>query len=169
MAKDVFEYDVAVSYADEDRRAAEELIDSLAGRRMKVLRDEYQAANAEGWGKDPVDHIVNLYARKARYCVLLFSTHYPLKAWGEAERTAARERALRDADEFILPVLLDDTDVPGLTEERRLAGGSMEEIVNALEEKLRQMDARSGPPSQSHDLRSGNVPSAADPEEQGGA
>jgi hypothetical protein len=160
-----FEYDVALSFASEDAVVAEELATLLANKNIRVFRDEYRAANAEGWGRNMVDHLVNLYARKARYCVLLVSAHYPLKAWTNAERTAARERALRDPDEYILPVHLDDTKVPGLTEAagyQDLRDHPLEHIVALLEEKLREIEARSGPPSHSHDLRSGNVPSSSD-------
>ena len=159
---DPFEYDVAVSFASEDRAAADELVRLLAERGIQVFRDEYNAANAQGWGKDVLDHLVNLYARKARYCVMLVSTHYPLKTWTHAERTSAHERALRDAEQFILPVQLDDRPVPGMAQ----AAGYMdlrehpvEELAEVLREKLRENESRSGPPPQSHDLRSGNIPS----------
>jgi hypothetical protein len=160
--RDAFEYDVALSFAEADRAIAEELAKRLSGRKIKVLRDEY--TSVELWGSDVVDHLVNLYARKARYCVLLFSRHYPLQQWTEKERTAARERALRDADEYILPILLDDHGVPGLSESAGtlvLSQYSLEDIVDLLEAKFGET-GRSGPPPQSHDLRSGNVPSEED-------
>jgi hypothetical protein len=160
MTNDVFEYDVAVSFAEAEKAIARELADRLANRNVNVFYDEYNSPGQ--WGKDIVDHLVNLYARKARYCVLLISKEYPLKAWTKTERTSARERALRDADEYILPIRLDDSEVPGITEVagyRDLRQQSLKSIVDLLEEKLRETEVRSRPPSQSHDLRSGNVPS----------
>jgi hypothetical protein len=160
MATDSFEYDVAVSFVEADKAIAGELADRLTSRNVNVFYDEYDSPGQ--WGKNIVDHLVNLYARKARYCVLLISKEYPLKAWTKTERTSAREWALRDADEYILPIRLDDTEVPGITDAagyRDLRQHSMESIVDLLEEKLRETKVRSGPPSQSHDLRSGNVPS----------
>jgi hypothetical protein len=154
-----FEYDVAISFAEADKAIAEELADRLNDKNIKVFFDEYRPTDL--WGQEVVDHLVNLYARKARYCVLLISEHYPLKAWRRAERTSARERALRDAEEYILPIRLDDRDVPGLTEVKGykdLRQDSMESIVDLLEGKLDEVRKRSGPPPQSHDLRSGNVP-----------
>lgn len=114
------------------------------------------------WGKDLVDHLVNIYGRKARYCVMFISQYYPLKNWTEVERTSAQERAFRDANEYILPLQLDETEVPGIIEPtgyRDLHQHSMESIVNLLEQKLTETKDRSGPPPQSHDLRSGNIPS----------
>jgi hypothetical protein len=124
-----------------------------------VFQDPYEPAL---WSKDVVDHLVNLYARKARYCVLFISQHYPLRKWTEVERTSAQERAFRDANEYIFPILLDDVEVAGITETtgyRDLRQHSMESIASVLKEKLIETKGRSGLPSQSHDLRSGNIPS----------
>jgi superfamily I DNA/RNA helicase/very-short-patch-repair endonuclease len=155
---DEFEYDVALSFAGEDKATADKFADLLKRKDMKVFYDQYEPAAM--WGKDLVDHLVNLYARKARYCVLLLSQHYPLKKWTETERMSAQERAFRDANEYILPILLEDVEVPGITETtgyRDLRQHSMESIVNGLEQKLIKTKSRSGPPSPSHDLRSGNI------------
>ena len=157
---DQFEYDVAISFAGEDRAVAEEFGDMLRDKNIKVFYDEYQVG--ELWGKDLVDHLVNIYSRKARYCVMLISQYYPLKKWTELERTSAKERAFRDANEYILTIQLDETEVPGITEatgHRDLRQHSTESIVNWLEQKLTETKDRSGPPPQSHDLRSGNIPS----------
>lgn len=160
-SSDPFEFDVAISFASEDRAVAEEVASLLARKDISVFHDEYKAGDV--WGKDPVDHLVNLYARKAHYCVMLVSRHYPLKKWTEEERDAAQERAFRDADKYILPLQLDDQEVPGLAEAkvyRDLRQHSMESIVDILEQKLRETKGRSGPPPPSHDLRSGSVTSA---------
>ncbi len=160
-AHNPFEYDVAVSFATEDRAAAEELAGLLAARNIQVLRAEYHPD--ELGGSDFVTHIAEMYRTKAQYCLLLISKHYPLNAWTKAERASAREHALRDPDEYILPVRLDDSGIPGMQDVKGyqdVSHGSMESIVDLLEGKLRENKPRSGPPSQSHDLRSGNVPPA---------
>ena len=156
---DPFEYEIAISFAGQDRAVAEELASRLRAKSRTVLYDEYQAA--ELGGSDFVTHIAELYRTKARYCVMLISRHYPLQQWTEAERTFAREHALRDPDEYILPLRVDDSEVPGIpatTEYGDLRPHSLDNIVDMLEEKLTETKRRSGPPSQSHDLRSGNVP-----------
>ena len=155
-----FEYDVALSFAGEDRAVAEKFADLLSKKNIDVFYDEYRVGDM--WGKDLVDHLVNIYGRKARYCVMFISQYYPLKNWTEVERTSAQERAFRDANEYILPLQVDDAEVPGITEPtgyRDLRQHSMESIVNLLEQKLTETKDRSGPPPQSHDLRSGNIPS----------
>lgn len=159
--RDVFEYDVAVSVAEADQAIARQLMDQLKNKNKKVFLDVYK--QGDSWGRDVIDHLVNLYARKSRYCVLLISAQYPLKAWTRAERKSAWEHALRDPEEYILPIRLDDTDVTGMTEVkgyRDLRQGSLESLVEFIEGKLHASKSRPGPPVQSHDLRSGNVPSS---------
>jgi hypothetical protein len=158
---DEFEFDVALSFAGEDRAVAQEFANLLLVKKIKVFYDEYEAADM--WGKDLIDHLVNIYSRKAHYCVMFISQYYPLKKWTKVERMAAQERAFRDANEYILPLRLDDTQVPGITETtgyRDLRQHQMEDIVHLLEQKLMKSKGQSGSPSQSHDLRSGNVSSA---------
>jgi hypothetical protein len=160
MAKDQFEYDIALSFAGEDRALAKEFADLFRAKKMKVLSEEFQSI--ELGGSDFVTHIAELYRTKARYCVMFISQHYPLKKWTESERTAAQQHALRDANEYLIPVQLDHTEVPGIrgtTAYRDLRQHSLESIVDWLEQKLAETRDRSGPPPQSHDLRSGNVPS----------
>lgn len=160
MANSEFEYDVALSFAGENREIAEKFADLLKSKDIKVFYDKYEAA--ELWGKDLIDHLVNIYSRKARYCVMFISQYYPLKKWTKVERKAAQERAFRDADEYILPLRLDDTQVPGITETtgyRDLRQHPMEDIVDLLEQKLMRSKSQSSPPPQSHDLRSGSVSS----------
>ncbi len=161
MTNAVFEYDAAISFAREDRTRAEELGRLLESKNINILYSEAQGADLGGG--DFVNHIAELYRTKAQFCLMLISRHYPLKRWTEVERTDAQEHALRDAEKYILPIRLDDVDVPGLTEVsgyRSLEQHSLESVADFVEEMLARKKEQSGPPSQSHDLRSGNVPSA---------
>ena len=153
-----FEYDVALSFASEYKATAEELAGLLSGR--KVFLDEF--TGPEPWGRNVLDHLVNLYARKAHYCVLFLSQGYPLKSWTDAERASAQERALRDAQEYIVLLRVDESQLPRLTDASGtwdLRLHSLEDIATSLEQKLAATETRAGPPTKSHDLRSGNIPS----------
>ena len=128
------------------------------------MYDESQTAKLGGG--DFVTHIAELYRTKAYYCVMFISRHYPLQTWTEAERTAAQDHSLREADEYILPIRLDDTEVPGIMEAsgfRDLRQTPLEGLVNLVEQKLSEAKGRLGPPSPSHDLRSGHIPSSDHP------
>jgi hypothetical protein len=163
---DPFEYDVALSFAREDRAVAGELGALLRARDLRVYSEEVE--DVELGGSDFVTHLAELYRTKARYCVILLSRHYPLKSWTMAERSAAQQHALRDANEYIFPVQLDDREVPGAAQTTGytdLRQHSLEAIADLLEGKRSETRERSGPPPQSHDLRSGNVPSRQRPDD----
>jgi hypothetical protein len=91
------------------------------------------------WGKDLIEHFSDIYSNKARFCLMLISVHYPNKPWTRLERRSAQARALRQPEEYILPVRLDDTEVPGLLatigylDARRF---SLEEIADQVVKKL---------------------------------
>ena len=109
----VFEYDVALSFAGEDREYADELASHLTQQHIRVFYDSYEQADL--WGKNLIEHLEEVYARRARFCVMFTSKAYAQKAWPTHERRAAQERAFQDiAGEYILPVRLDDTKIPGL-------------------------------------------------------
>jgi len=157
---DQFEFEVALSFASEDRAVVEELANLMKANHRRVYFDEYEAVRP--WDSDVIAHVAEIYRTKARYCLMFISQHYPLQKWTDVERASVQEHALRDADEYILLIRLDDTEVPCTGETtgyRDLRQHSMESIANLLEQKLIQVRGPSGPPSRSHDLRSGNVPS----------
>ena len=155
-----YEYDVALSFAKEDEPVARRLGELLSAKNIKVLYDEYETV--ELGGGSFVTHVAELYRTKAQYCLMLVSKNYPLKKWTAAERTSARQHALRDSDQYILPIQLDDAGVPGIAEARGyydLRQNSPENLADWLQGKLNEAKPQSGPPEESHDLRSGNVPS----------
>jgi len=111
---DKWDYDVALSFAGEDRSYAEELAECLKGDGVRVFYDRYEAATL--WGKDLYEHLAWVYGKAARFCVMFVSQHYAAKVWTTHERRNAQARALSERQEYILPVRLDDTELPGLAE-----------------------------------------------------
>jgi hypothetical protein len=108
-----FEYDVAISYASEDRTFAEGLADHLGLMGLRVFYDGFEQQAL--FGKDLYTLFYDVYSRRSRYCVLVVSSGYASKMWTSHERRAAQERALRERQhEYILPVRLDDTTLLGL-------------------------------------------------------
>jgi len=106
------EYDVALSFAGEDREYAEQVAKHLEENGLSVFYDGFEVAKL--WGKDLVAHLHDIYCNRARYCMVFVSKHYAEKAWPTLEARAALERSLRERDEYILPVRIDQTEVPGL-------------------------------------------------------
>jgi hypothetical protein len=105
-------YDVALSFAGEDREIAEEIAKLLREGCARVFYDKYEQADL--WGKNLYDHLADIYSNRALYCIILVSGAYARKNWTTHERRSAQERALKERGEYILPVRLDDTEIPGL-------------------------------------------------------
>lgn len=107
-----YEYDVALSFAGEDRHHVEALAQLLEKNGYKVFYDKYERAQL--WGENLYDYLSETYKDKARYCVMFVSKHYAQKVWTNHERQSAQARALEENVAYILPVRLDDTEIPGI-------------------------------------------------------
>ena len=106
-------YDVALSFAGENRAYVDQLAEILRARGVRVFYDNYEQASL--WGKNLVDHLAKIYQHRSRFVVMFISAHYVAKAWPNHERQQAQARALVAKEEYILPARFDDTEVPGLT------------------------------------------------------
>lgn len=107
-----YEYDVCLSFAGEDRLIVRRVARELVGRGWRVFYDDDEQAKL--WGKDLYSYLEHIYSNAARYCIPFLSKHYARKRWTTHERRAAQERAFRQNREYILPVRLDSTRVPGI-------------------------------------------------------
>lgn len=107
-----FKYDVALSFSGKDRVYARRLANEMKSRGIRVFFDEYEQARL--WGKDLYSHLSSVYSEKARFCVLLLSCHYKDSLWTNHERENAQARAFEERSEYILPIKIDDTEIPGI-------------------------------------------------------
>lgn len=108
------QYDVAVSFAGEDRIIVEELVDLLVSRGISVFYDSQQQAQL--WGKDLYQYLDEIYSNSAKFCIIFVSESYIKKAWPKHELKSAQSRAFKQSSEYILPIKLDDTELPGIAE-----------------------------------------------------
>ncbi|PRY86930.1 toll/interleukin-1 receptor domain-containing protein [Marinilabilia salmonicolor] len=107
-------YDVAISFAGEDRDFAEMIALKLKEKQVNVFYDNYEKADL--WGKNLYDYLSSVYSEKSKYCVMLLSKHYENKLWTNLERKSAQARAFRENREYILPIRIDDTKITGIHE-----------------------------------------------------
>ena len=107
-----FKYDVALSFAGEDRLYVKEVANFLENEGLSIFYDENE--QTELWGKDLAEHLREVYGRLAKYCVMFISKHYAMKSWTIHERRVALERALTSREEYILPARFDNTELPGI-------------------------------------------------------
>jgi hypothetical protein len=132
-----YEYDVALSFAGEQRTLAEGLAAHLKQSDVSYFYDAEQQADL--WGRNLYDYLTDVYSRKARYCVLFASRAYAERMWTTLERQSAQERAIRQKGvEYILPIRCDDAVVPGLNQNVAYLPISMgvEAIAKILVQKL---------------------------------
>jgi TIR domain len=108
----VADYDVALSFAGEDRVYVEEVAQALSTAGVKVFYDKMEEADL--WGKNLYTHLSDVYKERARFTVMFVSRSYAQKQWTNFEREAAQARAFGENREYILPARFDDTELPGM-------------------------------------------------------
>lgn len=136
-----YDYEVALSFAGEDRNYVEQIAKILKKNNIRVFYDAYEKSNL--WGKDLYAHLDDVYRLKSKFCVLFLSVNYKQKIWTNHERKSIQARAFKENDEYILPVKLDDTEIDGIRPTLGYLDGRMESpksIVNAIKEKLHSKD-----------------------------
>lgn len=80
-----------------------------------------------------------VYRKKSRFAAVFISQHYAAKRWTTHERQSIQARALNELGPYLLPVRLDDSDLPGLrptigyVDARRF---KIEQLVDLIQEKL---------------------------------
>jgi hypothetical protein len=137
MNSDAYKYDVALSYAGEDRKYVERVAAALKAMGIRVFYDKYEDATL--WGKKLYTHLQDIYTYQARYTVMFISKHYKDKLWTNHERESAQARAFKDKEEYILPARFDDTQIPGMLSTVayvNLADYSPEKFAELIKRKL---------------------------------
>jgi hypothetical protein len=105
-------FQVALSFAGEQRAYVRDVAKALAARHIAVFYDEFEANTL--WGKDGAEHFHQVFAQDSQYVVMFISAAYVAKSWTRHERRSAISRQMEAEAEYILPVRFDHTPVPGL-------------------------------------------------------
>jgi len=91
------------------------------------------------WGKDLVVFFDDVYRKRSRFCAII-SKEYAERMWTNHERRSAQARALEEkGNEYILPVRIDETELPGMppaTGYVSTAQYSIEQIAGMVIKKL---------------------------------
>jgi hypothetical protein len=106
-------YEIALSFAGEDRSFVDQIARALRAQGVSVFYDAFEEVNL--FGKDLAAHFGGIYKDHANYCAMFISEYYVRKAWPQLERQHAQARALVERREYILPIRLDGAEVPGLS------------------------------------------------------
>lgn len=135
-----YKYEVALSFAGENREFAEAVAAGLREEGVNVFYDDFFAD--ELWGEDLSVRLRNVYHDSSQFCIILISEQYMEKMWPSFERQQAIERMMRQRGKaYILPVRLDgySGDVPGLSgliSYLSVSSSEPEKVVNAFLGKI---------------------------------
>src|ERR1035437_9848682 len=78
-----YKYDIALSFAGEQRTEVSEVARHLTAAGVTVFYDEYQKADL--WGKDLYQHLSKVYSKEAQYTMIFSSKEYADKIWTSHE------------------------------------------------------------------------------------
>ena len=136
-----FTYDVGLSFAGEDRPTAEKLSQLLKQQGVTVFIDS--DCEDELWGRNLHEILEEKY-KQCKYFVPIISKWYTEKAYTRHEiRTAVSITLMSSRADFILPIRLDDTQVPGLPDNVSsvdLRQRDISSVVALLQRKLSKGD-----------------------------
>lgn len=106
------DFEVVLSFAGAERVYARAIHDICVANGLRVFLDE--EFQHEMWGQSLVEYLDVTYRARARYCLMLVSAAYRERAYTRLERRAAFDRMLDQPNDYVLPVRIDDTQIPGL-------------------------------------------------------
>jgi hypothetical protein len=141
-----FKYDLAISFAGEQRGLADTLARLLDAAGYSIFYDEFQ--QAELWGRDLSVTLPPVYSREARYCLIILSSAYLEKPWTKHERRSAIEEFIERRSDFILCLKIEDIELPGYSSLHgyiSFARFDIDAVYKLLLQKL-------GPPSHENQL-----------------
>lgn len=141
IRNDEYDWDVAVSFAGEDRAVVEELVSSLQNSGAEVFYDLNESARL--WGKDLEQELAEVYAHEARFMIVCISDSYPIKDWTRFELEVGKRAANKRLTEYLLPVHLtpNPPSIMGLRDtigyQRLVDADDISRVVRIFREKLR--------------------------------
>ena len=133
-----YKYDVAISFAGEQREYVNKLVKRLDELRIKVFIDK---RNCNGfWGKDLRNLFENAFYRDARFVITIFSKEYNKKMWTQFEYNILKKRIELD-ENYIIPIVYDGTlpdDWPNTKEYIDVRENTIDEIALTILGKIKK-------------------------------
>lgn len=143
---ETYKYDVALSFAGEDRKYVEEVALFLKKKNIAVFYDYFEEEAL--LGKNLISYLEEIYTNKSKYCVVFISQYYVQKEWTCYESAAAMVRLLNSnmkQKEYLLPVKFDETKVSGVLSTIGFIDGKKktpDELGNLIIKKLHTSDLK---------------------------
>ena len=108
----MYKYDFGLSFAGEDRDKTKILAGILKAEQIRVFYDHDE--EAELWGQYLYQKFQRIYGDECRFFIPFVSVNYLKKQWLKHELKQAQARDFKSDVEYILPVRLDETELPRL-------------------------------------------------------
>lgn len=108
----IFKYEVALSFAGEQRSYVQRVSRSLKGLGVSCFYDSDEIPTL--WGTNGVETLSEIYGASARYVVMFTSKKYVDKPWCKIERRAALASRMDRKEDSVLQVAFDRVKVPGM-------------------------------------------------------
>jgi hypothetical protein len=105
-------YDVALSFAGENRFYVKQVADFLEAYGVNYFYDDRDPSDL--WGKGLEEYFTLVFGSLAKYAVIFISEHYPKKEWCMVELNSFLNRGCEYSSEHLLPVRFDDTFIDGI-------------------------------------------------------
>lgn len=137
VRKSAYPWDVAVSFAGEHRDKVEEFRHIINSAGYTVFYDFDQKHML--WGQNLRQKLRDTYSNEAEFMVVFLSKEYPEKDWTSFEFDVGKEARHKRTKEYLLPVIIDDVTVVGLSSDYGYVDArttSIQEIANLLIKKL---------------------------------
>jgi hypothetical protein len=133
----LYKYDFGLSFAGEDRKYPEKLALLLEEEHVRVFYDRNEEADL--WGQDLYQGFQKIYGQECRFFIPFVSANYIAKRWPRHELKQAQARDFKSNVEYILPLQLDDTELPGINDTTAyidLRNRSIEDVAQLCLRKL---------------------------------
>ena len=143
---ETYEYDVAISYAGENRPIAEGIANILRKKGLKVFYAPFQKMDL--WGKKLSTEFEKSFGESSLFVLILISHDYAVKDWTDFEFSIAKKEDSKRKREFILPIKLDETKLVGLHSHISyldFKNEGLNGIANCLVEKVESMKSKKTP------------------------
>jgi hypothetical protein len=114
LESNAFEFDVAISFAGADREVASDINAVLSRAGYRVFYDLDQQHRL--LGEDLTEYLYDLYFRRSRYAIVVVSADFLRSIWaGNWEWRAVLARLQSQREPYVLPYLIEDVSLPGLS------------------------------------------------------
>jgi hypothetical protein len=134
-----FPWDVAVSFAGEDRDIVEQFRELMNASGYTTFYDFDEQHKL--WGENLRRKLGDVYAHDAQFMVVFLSTAYPEKDWTRFELEIGREAKTKRTDTYLLPVIVDNVHVVGIASDVGhvdLRRSSIRDVAELLIKKIEE-------------------------------